>query len=139
VNLKTLGYIPVFAVEKAKNFFNCRTYHIEGALVLCVLVGVALMTHKGLIEYLGVAAVFFTFMHATIAEYMREAEALRAVGTPDHDLVKCYRKLPFYFYAKECCWFGYFYLLGANSALVGVIVFLLYQPWRKLWRQYHPR
>ncbi|MDB5244188.1 MAG: hypothetical protein JWN18_58 [Parcubacteria group bacterium] len=134
-----ISYIPVVVVEKIKKLFNCKTYHVEGALVLIVLVTVALATHKGLIEYFGVAAVFFTFMHATIAEYMREAEAARATGAPDTNLVACHTKIPYYFYAKECCWFAYFFLLGANSALVGVIVFLLYQPWRTLWRSYHPR
>ncbi len=135
---RSLAYVPVFLVEKIKRAFGCRTYQVEGGVVLSVLIAVALVTRKGGIEYIGVAAVFFTFMHATIAEYMREAEALRASGAPDPSLVRCYYKLPRYFYAKECCWFAYFFLLGANSALVGVIIFLLYQPWRKLWRSYHP-
>lgn len=132
-------YIPVFIVEKIRDIFKCRTYHVEGAFVLIVLICVALITHKNLIEYIGIAAVFFTFMHATIAEYMREAEALRTNNVPDKNLVACHTKIPYYFYAKEFCWFAYFFLLGATSALVGVFIFLLYQPWRNLWRQYHPR
>lgn len=135
---RSLAYAPVFLVEQIKKVCGCRTYHVEGGVVLGVLIAVALIARKGAIEYIGVAAVFFTFMHATIAEYMREAEAVRATGAPDPNLVRCYYKLPYYFYAKECCWFAYFFLLGANSALVGVIIFLLYQPWRKLWRTYHP-
>ena len=134
-----ISYIPVFLVEKIKRLFKCKTYHVEGGFVLIVLLIVALAAHKGFIEYFGVAAVFFTFMHATIAEYMREAEVARATGAPDKNLVACHTKIPYYFYAKEFCWFIYFFLLGANSALVGVGVFLLYQPWRKLWRSYHPR
>jgi hypothetical protein len=35
-------------------------------------------------------------------------------------------------------WFVYFILLGAWSALAGVIVFLLYTPWRNYYRKYHP-
>jgi hypothetical protein len=136
---RSLIYLPVYAVERIKALTKSQTYHVEGAVVLLTLIAVALITRKGAVEYIGVAAVFFTFMHATIAEYMREAEAERAVSAPDKNLVTCYYKLPRYFYAKEVCWFFYFSLLGANSALVGVIVFLLYQPWRKLWRTYHPR
>ncbi len=133
--------IPVRVVEILKKIFHCRTYHIEGAFVMFLLIGVLLITKKGLIEYLGVLAVFFTFMHATIAEYMREAEMERLAHNHSGPVapVECYYKLPYYFYAKEICWLVYFTILGAYSALVGVVIFLLYQPWRNLWRSYHPR
>ena len=131
-----MGLGLVKLVEWLKKLFGCKTYHIEGAFVILVLIAVALFNEKDWIEYFGIAAVFFTFMHATIAEYMREAEAGRTISNAV--TVHCHSKLPYYFYAKEICWFIYFFLLGANSALVGVIIFLLYQPWRKLWRKYHP-
>lgn len=124
-------------VEGLRSLFRAKTYQVEGGIVLVALITVALITNKGPVEYFGVAAVFFTFMHATIAEYMREAEARREAETSEV-ITACHKKLPYYFYAKELCWFCYFFLLGANSALVGVVVFLLYQPWRRLWRKYHP-
>ena len=105
--------------------------------MLLALIITTLLTDKDWVEYIGVAAVFFTFNHASIAEYMREAEAKRELSETGK-LVDCHYKLPYYFYAKEFCWFTYFFLIGAHSALVGVIIFLLYQPWRKLWRSYHP-
>lgn len=132
-------YPLVWLVERVRAIFHCKTYHVEGAIVLAALTAVAYFTEKDYVEYIGIAAVFLGFMGATIAEYMREAEAKRAVAlAPSDILVDCHRKLPYYFYAKEVCWFAYFYLLGAHSALVGVIVFILYQPWRQLWRYYHP-
>ncbi len=133
--------LPVRVVEILKNIFHCRTYHIEGAFVMGSLCAVLVLTHKGPIEYLGAAAVFFTFMHATIAEYMREAESERLQKNEVGSVapVECCYKLPYYFYAKEIIWLAYFTLLGAYSALVGVVVFLLYQPWRSLWRSYNPR
>jgi hypothetical protein len=135
--METIGLLLVKGMEWLKKTFHCYTYHVEGMIVLIVLIGATLLTDKSWIEYIGVAAVFFTFMHATIAEYMREAEAKRA-QTNGEVLVDCHHKLPYYFYAKEICWFIYFFLLGAHAALAGVIIFLLYQPWRKLWRKYHP-
>ncbi len=135
--MRNLEKIPVKIVDYLKELFHCKTYHIEGAAVLITLIAVAEYSSKGLVEYIGVAAVFFTFMHATIAEYMCEAEALREKET-NITIIACHKKLPYYFYAKEFCWLVYFVWLGAYSALVGVIVFLLYQPWRRLWRKYHP-
>jgi len=136
--MELLGKVLVRIVEKLRLLFHCRTYHVEAVVVLGALLTVTYFSGKGLVEYIGVAAVFFTFLHAQIAEYMREAEAKRAVTNDSAILVACHNKIPYYFYAKELCWFAYFFLLGAHSALVGVVVFLLYQPWRKLWRKYHP-
>ena len=135
--MEKTGLLLVHGMEWLKKTFHCYTYHIEGGIVLIVLLMATALTDKSWIEYIGVAAVFFTFMHATIAEYMREAEAKRAQNNGEV-LVACHHKLPYYFYAKELCWFTYFFLLGAHAALAGVIIFLLYQPWRKLWRKYHP-
>lgn len=140
---KRLLYVPVFLVERLRALCKAKTWQIEAGIVLAVLLATALLSGKGLVEYLGVAAVFFSFMHAKIAEYMREAQEARRkeLALPEDDpyLVSCYDRLPRYFYLKEACWFAYFILLGAYSALVGVFVFLLYQPWRRLWRSYHPR
>lgn len=135
--VKKPEYFLIRAIQELKKLFRCNTYHIENVFVLLILIGVAFFTDKGWIEYIGVLAVFFSFNHASIAEYMREAEARREVEEAGI-MVTCHYKLPHYFYAKEICWFAYFFLLGAHSALVGVIIFLLYQPWRRLWRKYNP-
>jgi hypothetical protein len=124
-------------MERLRALFRCKTYHVEGGIVLLVLVMVAAFSDKTLVDYLGVIAIFFTFLHATIAEYLREAEAKRHLDNPE-SLNSCHHKLPYYFYAKEITWLLYFFLLGANAAIVGVLIFLLYQPWRRLWRKYHP-
>lgn len=135
--MKKSGYYLVKGVSSLKSQTGCKTYHIEAGVLLVILLTVTFFTDKSWVEYLGVAAVFFAFMHATIAEYMREAEVERSMLGPELSTVCCH-KLPYYFYAKEICWFLYFFLIGAHSALVGVIFFLLYQPWRRLWRKYNP-
>jgi hypothetical protein len=135
--VKKSGYYVVKTVSSIKRVLGCKTYHLEAGVLLLILLGVTVLNGGDWIEYLGVAAVFFAFMHATIAEYMREAEVERSMLGPELSAT-CHHKLPYYFYAKEICWFLYFFLLGAHSALVGVIFFLLYQPWRRLWRKYNP-
>ena len=52
--------------------------------------------------------------------------------------VHCYEKLEKVFKEKETAWMIYFALLGAQSALVLVFVFLLFYPWRQAWRMEHP-
>ena len=130
-----LAYFPVYIVENLKRIFKCKTYHIENAFVFIMLVLVALISHGGYVEYIGVAAVFFTFNHAGIAERLREVEDARQKHNDNKYKVECYRKLEKYFYAKEAMWLLYFVILGAWSALVGVGIFLIYQPWRSLWRK----
>jgi hypothetical protein len=50
---------------------------IEYVFVATILIVVALITKKGWIEWIGTVAVFLTFGHASIAERLREREALR--------------------------------------------------------------
>lgn len=125
-------------VKKIKKIHPCiKTYMVEEVFVCMVLVAVAILSSKGLIEWLGVAAVFFTFKHSVIANRMEEAEANR-IKKNEPIIVECYKKQTRFFYIKEILWFGYFIWLGAWSALVGVVVFLLYPLWRKVWRKYQP-
>lgn len=120
-----------------KKTFHVQTYIVEYVFVGAVLVIIAIVSHKGLVEWLGVVAVFLTFGHASIAERLQEREAKRYHIDRKVE-VECYWKLNYYFYAKEFCWLVYFYLLGAWSALAGVFIFLLYPLWRKTWRKYQP-
>ncbi len=124
-------------MEWVKNKFHIQTYIIEYIFVAGILVAVAILSHKGWIEWIGVFAVFLTFGHASIAERLREREELRHIKKSAIE-VHCYYKLPYYFYAKEILWFVYFVLLGAYSALAGVVIFLLYTPWRRYYRKHHP-
>lgn len=114
-----------------------KTWVYEFLVVLVVLVAVALITKKGLIEWLGVFAVLVTFGHTQIADRLHEREAFRYKIDKTVE-VECYWKLNWYFYIKETLWFIYFIFLGAYSALVGVFIFLLYPLWRNWWRKRYP-
>lgn len=104
-----------------------RTWHKEALLVGSILVCVA--TTKGQpIEWLSALAVFLTFMHTQVSVRLAEAETRRS-----NKQVECAQKAVYYLVGKEICWFLYFAWLGAWSAEVGVVVFLLYP----IWRRYH--
>jgi hypothetical protein len=135
--MKSIERVPVNIVKYLKKVLKVKTYVIEYIFVATVLIVVALVSKKGMVEWLGVLAVFLTFGHTSIADRLHEREANR-YSIDKKVEVNCYWKLNYYFVAKEVCWFVYFYLLGAWSALVGVVVFLLYPLWRKLWRKYKP-
>lgn len=97
------------------------------AVVAAVLLAVNVFTNKVFsIEILSALAVLLTFGHAQISTRLSEQESLSS--TPRVD---CYRKLIYYYIGKEVLWFAYFLLNHSYSALVGVIVFLLYPIWRK--------
>ena len=131
-----LEQIPVRLVETLK-IGKFHTYHIEMAIVFAVLVVVAIVSQKGVIEWIGVGAVFLTFGYVSVADRLQEVQEVK--GTEGKDVeVWCHYKLKYYLWGKEALWFVYFFLLGAWSALVGVFIFLLYPLWRKLWRKYHP-
>lgn len=104
------------------NTFLKKTWHVESLFVLIVLCLTAVISHKGKVEWIGVAAVFFSFMHASVSERLGEAENKRFVND-EAVYVDCYKKLPVYFYIKEICWLSYFVLIGAWSAITGVFIF----------------
>ena len=124
-------------IEWIKKRFKVQTFIIEYLFIGAILTAVAVISEKGWIEWIGVVAVFLTFGHASIAERLREREALRHLARTPLE-VECYWKLPYYFYAKESLWLVYFILIGAWSAIAGVIVFLFYGPWRTYYRKWHP-
>jgi len=109
---------------------NVRTWQVEAVFVALVLSLVAVVSGKGLIEWVGTFAVFFTWMHASVADRLGEGPAAARSG------VECAWKLAPYFYAKEVLWCTYFFWLGAWSALAGSALFLGYGVWRKTWREY---
>ncbi len=67
---------------------------------------------------------------------MEEQEALKK-SKGEKVTVDCYKKSTHFFYAKEVLWFGYFFLTASYSALAGVIVFLIYGWWRKIYRKHN--
>ena len=121
---------------KLRDVAHLKTYQREQVFVGLVLIIAALITQRGLIEWVGVVAVFLNFGHVSVADRLREAEELRQ-QRKDPVSVECYKKLDHYYFSKEIFWLLYFVLLGAWSALVGVGLFLLYTPWRRMYRRYH--
>jgi len=121
-----------------KNTFLHHTWQWETIFVTAILLTIAILTGKKSVEFLGVAAVVFTFLHASVAERLEEAQRHYQKTMYPKDFlytVKCYDKLTKYLYAKEICWCFYFFFIGAYSALGGVFIFLFYPIWRKYYRR----
>ena len=111
-----------------------RTYHYEEAVVLAILlIPFIFSDHIRLTEVIAVAAVFFTFKHAVIADRMQERQALRE--TPE---VECWRKSNQFFITKEILWILFFSMTHAWAALLGAVVFFCYPFWRKWYRKHYP-
>ena len=135
-----LGTVVVRIVESVKKVLHVHTYQVESGFVLLVLLLVTVISGGEAVEWIGVGAVFFAFAHAKVANRLAEREEYRQINAycEGIGILSCHHKTKRYFIIKEMLWFVYFILLGAWSALVGVILFLLYEPWRKLWRTHHP-
>lgn len=114
-----------------------KTFYGEMSFVALALVIVALLSGKGSVEWFGAAAVLCSFGHVNVTSRMAEHIAYYE-KTTGVAVVSCYRWERYYFLLKEIFWLIYFIKLGAYSALVAVVIFLLYPLWRKLWRKYHP-
>lgn len=111
-----------------------KTWKIETLVVAGILIAVNLITHHLFsLDALAALAVLLSFGATSISDRLTEQEALRA-----QPQVECYRKFILYFLGKEICWFLYFFLTHAYSALVGVCIFLLYPLWRKFYRKRFP-
>jgi hypothetical protein len=109
------------------------TWTLELLAVALVLGPVWSATGSAWLELVGAVAVLLTFAHAQVADRMTEREARRS--RPE---VHCWRWSRRYFVAKEVLWFAYFAIHGSWSALVGVVVFLLYPLWRTWYRRVWP-
>ena len=113
--------------------YKFHTWHAESAVVAAILLITALASGGSAVEWVGAAAVWCGFSHASIAERLREREAARPAPS-----VECHEKLGRYFTAREVLWTVYFLALGAWSALVGCVLFVAYPIWRQWWRKRHP-
>lgn len=134
----TLGAVLCIAayhlsLKREVRVSSLRTWHVEAGVVAAVLATVAIVTDGGWREWLGAGAVLLSFAHAQISARFAEKEAVKA--KPD---VECHRMSGRYFAAREIAWFAYFATGRCWSALVGCVVFLMYGPWRKWWRNRHP-
>ncbi|OHB24103.1 MAG: hypothetical protein A2542_02900 [Parcubacteria group bacterium RIFOXYD2_FULL_52_8] len=89
-------------------------------------------------EWIGVLGVTLTFEYQVLSTYLREhAEAKKRKGNhKKSDFI--YKEIQVLFYVKEVIWITYFLTLGAYSALVGTILFILYGAWRRVYRQEIP-
>jgi hypothetical protein len=114
-------------LEVPQKRFGVKTWMIEALVVFLVLALVLILTGSPKIEGIGAAAVLATFLHAQVGFRLQEAEERRIETS-----VECFRWQQRYFVMKEALWFGYFASRGAWSALVGVVVFLLYPIWRQI-------
>lgn len=110
-----------------------RTWHAELAVVGALL-ALAASTEGTPRAWLAAGAVLLTFAHAQVANRLDEAEGSRP---RDEHHVECRRWLDRYWTAKEALWCLTFVVYDQRAALVGAVLFLLYPPWRQLWRRLH--
>ena len=126
--------LAVRLFEKTERTLHLHTYQLEMALALGILIATALISQKGWIEWIGVVAVFISFGHMTLSDRLAEREAVLHKSRIRKNV---HTMLNAYLVSKEILWFAYFILVGAWSALTGVILFLAYPLWRRYWKKYH--
>ena len=108
-----------------------RTWQVEHIFVFLILATVAIISGNRPVEWIGVFAVLLTFAHTTVSDRMAEKESLKS--KPDVD---CYKWSTRYFVLKEILWLTYFFIHQSYTALIGVIVFLIYPIWRRWYRKF---
>lgn len=116
-----------------KKRMRMKTWHCEAAFIAVVLAGTVLASGGSATEWIGALAVWISSRHMSVADRLQEREAVREQAE-----VSCYRWLNRYWVAKEAIWLQYFVLLEAWSALAGVVLFLLYPYWRRVYRRWRP-
>lgn len=109
-----------------------KTWYFESAFAAVTLAVCALLRGSPS-DWLSATAVFFTFQHGSVAERLRERQAVKQLAD-----VACHRRLDFYLYCKETLWVAFFLVNKSYPALIGCALFLLYPQWRKWWRRRHP-
>lgn len=108
-----------------------KTWQAEAFVALAVLALVAVIGGNHATEWIGVGAVWLSFMHGQVSDRMVERQA--ALATPD---VHCWRWARVYFAGKELLWVAYFVAHHSYSALVGCALFLAYPAWRAWYRRH---
>lgn len=110
-----------------------RTWQIELVWVAMVLAVMLLVTEGGWVEVVGAGAVLLSFAHIQVADRLAEREAKRPTAT-----VACHAWAARYLVGKEVLWLAYFVAHRSWSALVGVVLFIAYPLWRRVWRRLNP-
>ncbi len=88
-------------------------------------------------EWVAVIAIIFTFMHGQVARYLSEAEMIEYhSGSRIFQKRSSSHKESFFYLAKEIMWFAYFISLGAYTAILGTVLFIIYPFWRTFYRKY---
>jgi hypothetical protein len=103
----------------------------EAAFVGSVLCVTSIVSGSHLTDWLGAAAVLFTFMHGQISFDFEESQ--RILEKPN---VSCFRWSGRYFVIKELLWVATFTFLQAWPLLVGTGIFATYPWWRRRFRDY---
>ena len=105
-----------------------KTWQKEMLAAGIILIGIAIAGGRA-IDFIGAAAVLFTFGHMSVSERLREKTIEQPIPS-----VECYRWLTFYLIAKEITWVAFFLFTGSYPALFGCALFLCYPLWRKFHR-----
>lgn len=108
-----------------------RTWQLESAVALGVLSLVAVLGGNHATEWLGVGAVWLSFMHGQVSDRLVERQA--RLERPE---VHCWRYSRLYFAGKELLWVAYFVAHRSYAALVGCALFLAYPVWRAWYRKH---
>lgn len=117
---------------------NIKLHYIETLIVAIILSAVALISKKGAVEWFGVVGVILTFEYQVLSTYLTEHSEARKRIKSDVKSDTVHKEIRIIYLLKECIWVVYFIFLGAYSALVGSIIFILYAYWRKTYRKHIP-
>jgi hypothetical protein len=101
-------------------------WQLEALFVGMILSTTAFFSGGKLTDWIGAAAVLFTFMHGQISFDFQEAQ--ESLEKPQ---VACYKWSGRYFVIKELLWIVTFVLLRTWPLLVGTFIFATYPSWRK--------
>jgi hypothetical protein len=104
-------------------------WQYEAIFVAVILSGTAFVSGGKITDWLGAAAVLFTFMHGQISFDFQDSQEKEQQPS-----VSCYKWSGRYFFAKELLWILTFMLLRAYPLLVGTFIFASYPFWRPWFR-----
>ena len=110
-----------------------KTWKVEAFVVFAILAAVAVVSHAGWRDWIGVFTVQFTFMHGQVSSRLSEKEAAGSTIP-----IECHRLADRYFLAKETLWVVYFSSKMQWAPLIGCFLFIGYVRWRRWWRARHP-
>lgn len=103
-----------------------KTWKIEAFVAAIILFTPLLFLPSGYVGWIGTVAVFVSFLHGQVAERLSSKQ----ISVPSKGYVPCHKWERIYFLTKEVLWLGYFIVLQAWPALIGVGLFILYRIWR---------